>query len=85
MRQHYYAHTRWFFGLFIATLLTSLAKDLVNSGHLAEPTNVGFHVVFIAAFLIATLTQSEWYHKALSLVGIGAFAAYTVILFSRLH
>jgi len=72
LRQHYYAHTR-------------LAKDLVNSGHLAEPTNVGFHVVFIAAFLIATLTQSEWYHKALSLVGIGAFAAYTVILFSRLH
>ncbi len=85
LRQHYYAHARWFFGLFIAALITSLAKDLVNSGHLPEPTNVGFHVVFIAAFLIAALTQSEWYHKALALVGIGTFAAYTLILFSRLH
>jgi len=85
LRQHYYAHVRWFFGLFIAVLLTSLTKDLVNSGHLPERTNAGFHVVFIAAFLIATLTQNEWYHKALSLVGIGGFAAYTLILFSRLH
>jgi hypothetical protein len=85
LRQHYYAHVRWFFGLFIAALITSLTKDLVNSGHLPERTNVGFHVAFIAAFLIATFTQNEWYHKALSLVGIGVFAAYTLILFSRLH
>ncbi len=85
LRQHYYAHAHWFFGLFIALLITSLAKDLVNSGHLPERANLGFHVVFIAASLIATFTQSDWYHKALSLVGIGTFAAYTLILFSRLH
>jgi len=85
LRSHYFAHTRWFFSLFIAALVTSLAKDLVIGGHLPDRTNAGFHFVFIAAFLIAALTRREWYHKALSLVGTVAFAAYTLLLFSRLH
>ncbi|HET7063379.1 MAG TPA: hypothetical protein VFI49_03820 [Rudaea sp.] len=86
LRSHYFAHVRWFFGLFISVLITSLAKDLVISGHLTDDRiNVGFHLVFIAAFLIAALTRREWYHKALSLFGIVAFAAYTLLLFSRLR
>jgi len=85
LRSHYFAHTRWFFGLFIAVLIASLAKDLVIYGHLSGRTNVGFHLAFIAAFLIAVLTSREWYHKTLSVIGIAAFAAYTLLLFSRLH
>lgn len=85
LRGHYYAHARWFFAIFIAMLLTSLAKDLVISGHLTDRTNVAFHLAFIASSLIATLTRREWYHKAFSLGGIGTFAVYTLILFSRLR
>jgi hypothetical protein len=40
---------------------------------------------FILLTLIAVLTRREWYHKALSLVGSVAFAAYTMLLFSRLR
>jgi len=85
LRSHYFAHTRWFFGLFVALLTTSLAKDLVIYGHLSGRTNVAFHLAFISAFLIAVLTSREWYHKTLSVIGIAAFAAYTLLLFSRLH
>jgi hypothetical protein len=76
---------RWFFGLLIALLIASLAKDLVNNGHLPDRTNVVFHIAFIAASLIAVLTRREWYHKGLSLIGTGAFAVYILLLFSRLH
>jgi branched-subunit amino acid transport protein len=85
LRSHYFAHVRWFFGLFIAVLVASLAKDLVISGHLPGQVNVGFHLAFIAAALIAILTRQETYHKALAVVGMAAFAAYTLLLFSRLH
>ena len=86
LRSHYFAHAPWFFSLFIAVLITSLAKDLVISGHLPDDrVNVGFHLVFIAVFVIAVLTQREWFHKALSLVGFVVFGAYTLLLFSRLR
>jgi hypothetical protein len=85
LRSHYFAHVRWFFGLLIALLIASLAKDLVNNGHLPDRTNVVFHIAFIAASLIAVLTRREWYHKGLSLIGTGAFAVYILLLFSRLH
>ena len=86
LRSHYFAHAPWFFSLFIAVLITSLAKDLVISGHLPDDrVNVGFHLVFIAVFVIAVLTRREWFHKALSLVGFVAFGAYTLLLFSRLR
>lgn len=85
LRAHYFAHARWFFGVFIAVLLASLAKDLVISGHLSDRVNVGFHLAFIATSLVAMLTRREWYHKTLSLVGITTFAVYTILLFSRLR
>jgi hypothetical protein len=85
LRAHYFEHARWFFGLTIGVLLASLSKDLVLSGHLGDPLNVAFHAAFAALALVAMLTRSGWYHKALSVVAIAVFVSYTLVLFSRLR
>ena len=85
LREHYFAHVHWFFGFTIAVLLVSLSKDLVLDGHLPDPLNVAFHACFVAVALLATRIRAEWYHKALPLVLAAAFAAYILVLFSRLR
>jgi hypothetical protein len=48
LKVHYYQHRRIFFGVAIANTLVSLSKDVILTGHLPDPANVGFHLVFIA-------------------------------------
>jgi hypothetical protein len=85
LREHYWGHTRWFFALTILVLLISLAKDYVFSGHLPDPLNVAFHLVFIALSVIALAIRGEWYHKFLAVATAALFCAYVVLLFARLH
>ena len=85
LREHYFAHRQLFFGLFVVTLLVSLAKDVVLSGHLSDHVNVGFHCAFIAFTGIGALTVREWYHKTLAVLGVAGFATYIALLFTQLH
>jgi hypothetical protein len=85
LRENYYAHRGWFFGIATLNTLVSLAKDLVLSGSLPNRINLGFHIGFILVAVTAAFTKREWYHKTLSLIGIGAFALYISILFARLQ
>ena len=85
LRAHYLDHTRWFFGLMLATLVTSLLKDLVLSGHFSDMVNVGFHLFFITTTVIAMFTRREGYHKGMSVIGLAVFLVYTLTLFSRLR
>src|ERR1043165_4538554 len=39
LRAHYQRQHRWFFGFFLATLVISVSKDLVITGHLPDATN----------------------------------------------
>jgi hypothetical protein len=85
LREHYRAHVRWFFGLFIAVLLISIAKPAVLHGSLPDRNDLAFHGVFIALSATAFLTRRTRYHEFLALFGAGVFCAYVVALFARLH
>lgn len=84
LREHYYSHHRMFFGLFLVTLLFSLLKDVVLSGHLPEPMNLTFHELFIAGAAIAMLTSREWVHRLMLPVTAILFAAYIALLFTSM-
>jgi hypothetical protein len=85
LRAHYRDHLRWFFGATIVTLLASLLKDVVLSGHLPAGLNLLFHLALIAASLAAMSIRSERYHAA-NVVAVGvAVGAYVVALFTRLQ
>lgn len=85
LREHYWAHTRWFFGLTILVLLASLSKDLVLSGHLSDRLNVLFHLTFIALSAVALATRREWFHKFVAVAAAALFCVYVVVLFAKLH
>ena len=85
LREHYFAHRQLFFGLFVVTLLVSLSKDLVLSGHAPNRANVAFHCAFIVLTGTGALTAREGYHKTLAVVGVVGFAAYIALLFTQLR
>jgi hypothetical protein len=59
LREHYYDHKRWFFGVAIAVATVRIIKDLVIDGKLPEPLNLGSQLVFIATCAIALVTANE--------------------------
>jgi len=84
LREHYWDHTRWFFGLNILVLSISLSKDFVLTGHFTDPVNLAFHGVFIGLAGVALFLRTEWYHRTLAVLAALLFTAYVVVLFSRL-
>jgi hypothetical protein len=85
LREHYWSHTRWFFGLFIALLVFSLCKELILYERLPEHEDLMFHIGFIALSAAALFTRRDDFHKFLALLGAGVFCAYVIALFTRLH
>lgn len=85
LREHYYAHHAWFFGIAILTVLASLAKDLVLGHGLPDRTNVTFHCVFFVLAVIAAITRREWFHKTAAVLMVVLFVFYTAVLFEYLH
>jgi hypothetical protein len=85
LRAYYDRHHRWFFGFFLATLIVSLAKDLLITGHLPDSENVAFHVVLAAACILAIVLRGRRVHAALGLAGAAAIVLYIALLFARLH
>ncbi|MDQ2919916.1 MAG: hypothetical protein M3R10_08590 [Verrucomicrobiota bacterium] len=85
LRENYFAHHGWLFGLAILTVVTSLLKDLVLTGALPDHTNVAFHIFFIVLATMGALLKNEWFHKSAAVVMVVAFAAYIATLFEHLH
>lgn len=85
LREHYWTHVRWFFGLLILVLLISLAKDPIAYGHSPARDDLAFHVGFITLSATALFTRRDGYHKFLALLGMAVFCAYVIVLFTQLH
>jgi hypothetical protein len=85
LKENFYAHRGWFFALGFATIAASVLKDVLLTGSLPHPLNLGFHIIFGAALLIGALTRSELYHKTLAVFAIVTFVIYVVVLFARLR
>jgi hypothetical protein len=45
LRANYFRHARWFFGSFVTVLLVSLMKNVVMTGSLQGPLDLGFHFI----------------------------------------
>ena len=84
LRENYFAHRGWFFGIAVTSALVSLAKDVVLSGHLPERSNVAFHVVFVILGVSCAVTAREVFHKAAIVFAYILFASYIALLFSHL-
>ena len=85
LRANYFSQHRWFCGLALLSVGTSLAKDLILDGHLTDSTNLAFHLVFAAMALIGWITTREWFHKTFAILIAALFALYIGLLFARLH
>lgn len=85
LKEHYYSHARWFFGMTVVLLAISIMKTKVVEGHLAEPADAGFQAVFLVMSLIAAVTQREWFHKLQAILAMLGVGAYIFVLFMRLH
>ena len=85
LREHYFAHVRWFMGLLIALLASSLLKSYMIDGRLPKPADTIFHLVFFAASLCAALTRREWFQKVQALAAFFGIFAYIFLLFERLE
>jgi hypothetical protein len=85
LRENYYAHHKWLFGIAVLSVLASLGKDLVLSGSLPNRTNVVFHLIFFVIALVGAVTRREWYHKTAAVLMAVLFVFYTAILFEYLR
>jgi hypothetical protein len=79
-RQH-----RWFFGFFLATLVISVAKDVVLGGRLPDRTNLIFHGVFALGCLAGMLVPRRRFQEVLGIGFAVALLTYIAVLFARLH
>ena len=84
LRAHYFGHARWLLGLVIGVLCASLLKDLVMTGHLTNPLNLGFHLLIITLAAIGWFVRNETWHKFMAVFFAALFGAYIVVLFARL-
>jgi len=85
LRANYFRHARWFFGSFVTVLLVSLMKNLVMTGSLQRPLDLGFHLFWIAGATIAAVTRNDLFHKAFVCVSAASFVVYIAALFFELH
>jgi len=84
MRSTYFAHARPFFVLAVLLLVVSVSKDLVVSGHLPVPLNLGAHALFAALWGVAAATRRDAYHRFVAPATAVVLTAYVAALFTRL-
>ncbi len=84
LREHYFAHRKWFFGALLASLLFSAVKELALRGHLPDRLNGKFHVIFSLAAITAAITRRELVHQLLAPVIALMLLLYITLLYSRL-
>jgi hypothetical protein len=84
LRRNYFAQRRWLFGLMLALLIISVAKDVALNGELPESANVAFHAFLFVMAAIGVATENETYHRVFAYSSAVFFALYIGLLFARL-
>jgi len=84
LQENYFGHARWFFGCFTAVYIVSLLKDVVLSGSLPNPLNLGFHLFGIGSTAVAAVTRNEPFHRFFAILSAVLFAGYVAVLFARM-
>jgi hypothetical protein len=84
LRAAYFREARWYFGALVATLLVSLAKNLIIDGALPNATDVAGHAIFLAVAVMGMIARGGRLHKAIALLSLLIYAVYVALLFVRL-
>jgi hypothetical protein len=84
LRDHYFAHRRWFFGFMLSSVVFSAAKEFALNGHLPGRLNGKFHVIFALTAIAAAIIRREWFHEMLAPIFAALFLVYITLLFGRL-
>lgn len=85
LRDHYYAHHRWFFSLLVMLLLVSILKVRVLMDIWPATADTTFQLAFAVFAFIAAWTRREWYHKLQAPLAVIFLAAYIATLFTHLQ
>jgi hypothetical protein len=85
LRSNYYAQRGWFFGLMIALLVASVAKDLILNGAFPETNNLAFHGLMLVTAAIAIASDRPRVHEVIAFGSILLMGSYIWLLFARLH
>jgi len=85
LRDHYYAHHRWFFSLLVLLILVSLVKVRVLIDVWPRPTDTAFQLAFAVGAAVGAWSGREWYHKLLAPLAVIGLAAYIFVLFAHLQ
>lgn len=81
---HYERQRRPFFACLLLVVLTSLVKEWMLEGRLAEPLNLAFHLLLAGVAVGGAATRRNAVHLGLALFVAIIFAAYVAVLFARL-
>ncbi len=84
LKASYFENRVWFFGIFAALPLISLAEETARDGAFPRDADALFRVVFAALALLAARIRGETYHAVNAAVAAALFCAYVAMLFSRL-
>lgn len=85
LRDHYYAHHRWFFAMLVLLIACSIVKVRLLVGAWPEPLDLGFQLVFAAGSTIGVLSTREWYHKLQAPLAVMGLGTYISMLFAHLR
>ncbi|MEJ2205906.1 MAG: hypothetical protein P8170_17565 [Gemmatimonadota bacterium] len=84
LRENFFHQRPWLFGLLIVLLGVSLLKDLVRSGSLPDPMNLGFHGVFLCLAVGGLVLKTVRGQRPIAHVGLLSIVAYITALFFEL-
>lgn len=85
LADYYDTHHRWLFGCFLATLVVSVAKDVVIGGRLPELPNLAFHGVLALACIVGMTVSRRRVQEVVGVVCAGTVGVYIALLFTRLQ
>lgn len=84
LKVHYFREARPFFGITLAMVFTSLAKDWMIDGRLQIGPNLAFHMVFMVMSIAAMVIRRPLFHQINAPLVAIFIVAYVAILFARL-
>ncbi len=85
LRRNYESQRKWFFGLLNVLLVVSVARDAVLNSALPSQYNIGFHLLFMGAFVTGMCFSRESVHRLISLFAAIGICLYIFLLFYALE
>ena len=85
LKANYFAQVRWFFGIIIVLLVTSLLRTFAIEGRPPAPADLAFHIGFLVGAVPAAIVTNERFHQIAALVAASSVFAYVALLFTVLR